>query len=67
MIGQLEKCLREHQDVLGINHVAYRLVHALVTIDGKEIETWISVSDNFRKDNEEKLTFDMYYDFKGYR
>jgi len=49
-------------DVLGIPHVAYQLVHALVLIDGKELETWISVSENFRKETEEKIAFDMYYD-----
>ena len=51
-------------DVLGIPHVKYRLLHALITIDGKERETWISVSDNFRKDNEEKMAYDMFYDLQ---
>lgn len=51
-------------DVLGVTHVAYRLMHALVIIDGKETETWISVSDNFRKNNEEKMAFDLYYDLQ---
>lgn len=49
-------------DVLGIPHVAYQLLHAIVQIDGKELETWISVSENFRKEIEEKIAFDMYYD-----
>lgn len=51
-------------DVLGIPHVAYRLVHALVVIDGKEQETWISVSDNFRQESEEKLAYDLFYDLQ---
>ncbi len=51
-------------DVLGIPHVKYRLLHALITVDGKERETWISVSDNFRKDNEEKMAYDMFYDLQ---
>lgn len=51
-------------DILGITHVAYRLVRALVVIDGRETETWISVSDNFRKDNEEKIAFDLFYDLQ---
>lgn len=51
-------------DVLGIPHVSYRLIHAQVIIDGKEIETWISASDNFRKDNEEKLAYDLFYDLQ---
>ena len=49
-------------DVLQIPHVSYKLIHAQVLIDEKEIETWISVSDNFRKDNEEKLAYDLFYD-----
>lgn len=51
-------------DILAIPHVAYRLVHVQVLIDKKEIETWISVSDNFRKDCEEKLAFDLFYDLQ---
>ena len=51
-------------DVLGIPHVTYRLIHASILVDHKEIETWISVSDNFRQDNEEKLAFDLFYDLR---
>lgn len=46
-------------DVLEIPHVKYKLIHARVVIDGKEQETWVSVSENFRKDNEEKLAYDL--------
>lgn len=28
-------------------------------IDGKEQETWISVSDSFRQESEEKLAYDL--------
>ena len=38
-----------------------RMIHAQIAIDGKEQETWISVSENFRKDNEEKLAYDLFY------
>lgn len=51
-------------DILGIPHVEYKLIHAKILIDGKEQETWISVSENFRKDNEEKLAYDLYYDLQ---
>lgn len=51
-------------DILDIPHVAYRLIKALIILDGKEQETWISVSDNFRKENEEKLAFDVFYDLE---
>ena len=50
--------------VLGIPHVMYQLIHALITIDDNEIETWISCSQNFRKENEEKIPFDTFYDLE---
>ena len=51
-------------DILRIPHVKYKLIHARIVIDGKEQETWVSVSENFRKDNEEKLAYDLYYDLQ---
>ena len=51
-------------DVLEIPHVTYKLIYAKIMIDGKELETWLSVSENFRKDNEEKLAYDLYYDLQ---
>ena len=51
-------------NVLSIPHVTYRLVHATIKVDEKELETWISVSENFRKENEEKLPYDLYYDLQ---
>lgn len=51
-------------DILGIPHLSYRLIHAQVMLDGKETETWISASDNFRRDNEEKIAYDMFYDLQ---
>ena len=51
-------------NVLGIPHVMYQLIHAQIILDGKEEETWISVSENFRKNNEEKLAYDLYYDLQ---
>lgn len=51
-------------DVLDIPHVVYRLIRAQIIIDGKEIESWISASDNFRKEDEEKMAYDMFYDLE---
>lgn len=51
-------------DVLRMEHVSYGLIHALVMVDGRERETWISVSENFRRDNEEKLAYDLFYDLQ---
>ena len=30
----------------------------------KNRKQWLSVSENFRKDNEEKLAYDLYYDLQ---
>lgn len=49
-------------DILGIEHVSYRLVHALVRIDGCDYETWLARSRSFRKSGEQKLAFDTFYD-----
>ena len=51
-------------DVLNIPHVAYQLIHAQIVIDGRELESWISASDNFRKEEEEKMAYDMFYDLE---
>ena len=42
-------------DALGIEHLAYRLIHAKVLIDGAEYETWLYSSRKFRKVGERKL------------
>lgn len=49
-------------EILQIEHLSYDLLHALICIDGKEIETYITRTENFRKENEHKMPFDMYYD-----
>ncbi|MDD7333564.1 MAG: hypothetical protein PUG70_04145 [Lachnospiraceae bacterium] len=49
-------------DVLGIEHVRYRLVHALVEVDHKEFETWLCTSRNFKKSGEQKTALDAFYD-----
>lgn len=51
-------------DLMGIPHVTYDLIHAKIVIDGKEQESWISVSENFRRNNEEKLAYDLFYDLQ---
>ena len=48
--------------ILGIEHVRYRLVHALVLVDGVEHETWLDVSPSFRANGEKKQAFDLFYD-----
>lgn len=47
-------------DVLGIEHLAYRLVHALVSIEGVEYETWLAKSVSFRHAGEKKQALDTF-------
>lgn len=42
----------------------YQLIHAVIKVDDNEIETWINCSENFRREDEEKIPFDMYYDLE---
>ena len=42
-------------DVLGIEHLTYRLIHARVVVDGVEHETWLNSSRNFRAAGEQKM------------
>jgi len=46
---------------LGIDHLSYQLIHALIRIEGKEYETWVCASENFRRPGEGKLALDDYY------
>lgn len=48
--------------VLQIPHLEYQLIHALVLLNGKETETYITRSANFRKQSERKIAFDVFYD-----
>lgn len=50
--------------ILGVEHVEYLLVHALVSIDGVEHETWLNKSRSFRRPQERKLAFDTFYDLR---
>lgn len=49
-------------EILGIEHLPYRLVHARVRIAGEEHETWLNTSRNFRKPGERKLGLGTYFE-----
>lgn len=48
--------------VLQIPHLECQFIHALVLLNGKETETYITRSANFRKQSERKIAFDVFYD-----
>lgn len=47
-------------DILGVEHLQYRLVHALVRVQGIEHETWLSKSASFRRPGEKKQALDVF-------
>lgn len=49
-------------ELLGVEHVRYSLVHALIIVDGVEYTTWLARSKSFRKAGESKLAFDTFFD-----
>ena len=49
-------------DVLEIPHLRYQLVYAELCIDGQDQKGYVSKSANFRKKNEKKIAFDIYYE-----
>lgn len=49
-------------DLLGIPHLNYQLVYAELCIDGQVEKGYVSRSVNFRKKNERKIAFDVYYE-----
>ena len=46
---------------LGIKHLEYTLVHAAVRIDGKEYETYLCESEDYKEPGESKLSLEDYY------
>jgi len=52
-------------NVLGFEHLNYRLIHSKVLIDGKEHETWMCAARNFRKRGERKLALDVFFDLES--
>ncbi|MBQ8945189.1 MAG: hypothetical protein IJ058_00090 [Lachnospiraceae bacterium] len=47
--------------LLGIEHLEYRLIHAIVTIDDEEHETWLCESDDYKNKGESKLALEDFY------
>lgn len=47
--------------ILGIDHLHYQLIHALITIDGSDYETWLCGSEDYKKPGDSKVALDVYY------
>lgn len=47
--------------LLGISHLSYQLIHADVLIDGREYETYLCASRDFKRPGESKIALDVYY------
>lgn len=50
--------------ILGVPHLRYCLMRALVCVEEKEMETFLCVSENFREPGESKVALDDFYDLE---
>lgn len=48
-------------DFFGIEHLRYTLVHALVTIDGRNHETYLCESEDYKGKSESKISLEDFY------
>lgn len=48
-------------DILGVEHLAYQLIHVDIEVEGKIYETWICASKDFKMRGETKSALDNYY------
>lgn len=48
-------------DMLSIDHLNYRLIHALVHVDGSDMETYLCESEDFKRNGESKMALEDFY------
>jgi hypothetical protein len=48
-------------DILGVEHIHYELINALVEIEGKECSAYICSSEDFKRPGESKAALDDFY------
>lgn len=51
-------------NVLGIDHLSYTLINADIIVDNKPFRTYLCMSENFRKQDEDKIALDAFYDME---
>lgn len=47
--------------ILGVEHIHYQLINAVIEIDGRSYETYVCSSEDFKKRGEDKTALDNYY------
>lgn len=47
-------------NILGVEHLHYDLIHAEITVNDKNIETYLCVSEDFKKSGETKTALDTF-------
>lgn len=47
--------------LLEVDHLSYELIHAMINVEGREFETYLCASQDFKKRNESKVALDDYY------
>lgn len=50
--------------VLGVEHLKYKLINSRILVDGKIINTFLCLSENFKERGEEKLALDAYFNIE---
>lgn len=48
-------------NLLGVEHLHYDLIHAEIDIDGREMDTYLCASRDFKEQGEHKIALDAYY------
>jgi len=53
-------------ELLNINHLDYNLMYSSILINGNEYNTYLNYSYDFKKENEDKITFENFYYINKY-
>jgi hypothetical protein len=51
-------------NILGIEHLHYRLIHGDIIVSDKPYDVYLCASENFRKAGESKIALDTYYELE---
>ena len=51
-------------EILGVEHLSYRLIHADVRVGGRKLETWLNASEDFKRPGESKIALDTFYELE---